>query len=142
MDHDCKQIEYQIVPVCTPYKSIKQIVFVTHVSITWIITCGPHCLLQWSVWWLYCWAAASHLPVCPYRQPSCCPSYLFAWSLPLIIINKYNDMIFTIVERAREHERERKGMRERKRVHRKRNCLSSVVCILFMSLTYSTDTNI
>lgn len=81
-----------------------------------------------------CVSARAALPL---QQGSCLP-YFFTPSLPLIIINKNDDMIFLypIWKSKRE------WGRERNRVHRRTNCPSPVACILFMSVTYSMDTDI
>ena len=64
--------------------------------------CGKHTQLRaghtgclFSARWLHCWAAAAaHSCVCPHRLCCSCLLYLFTWSLILIIINKYDDVIF------------------------------------------------
>lgn len=68
------------------------------------------------------------------------PALSINMALALIIINTYDDLIslFLLKERQRE---EREGGRERS-AQGKKICLSPIVCILCMSVTSSTDTDI
>lgn len=63
---------------------------------------------------------------------------------PLIIINKYEDLIFIKpIERARKQEGVREGGMEGKIEYTgEKKCFSPVVRILLMSVTYSTVTDI
>ena len=57
------------------------------------------------------------------------------------MVNKYDDMIFLYpAERARTPEGEHEGetVKVKDRECRERNCSSPAVCVLFMSVTYST----
>ena len=97
-----------------------------------------------------CCCCCSLVCLCSNRQHCCCSMVhqhirlnldpcpnLFTWSLPLIIINKYDDLIFIKpIERARKEEGLREGGMEKK------NCFSPLVHILSMSVTYSTVTDI
>ena len=78
------------------------------------------------------------------QRGSCLP-YLSTWSLPLIVINGYDD-VFSFIP-LKERERKQEGVRKRKwkkesAQEKKKNCLSPVACVLFMSVTFSTDTDI
>ena len=70
--------------------------------------------------------------------------YLFTWSSSIIIINKYDDMIFHHpAERGRKQEGERERLRKAKGVHTITKLpLTDCVRVLLMSVTYYTDTHI
>lgn len=92
-----------------------------------------HIVWLWSTWSTA--AAHSCVCVCVCPQPTLllqrfsCRPYLLTCGLPLKIINKCDDMIFLPPCWQSE-------------IAGKINCPSSVVCILFISMTYSTDTDI
>lgn len=99
------------------------------------------CILRGSCYSLACLCLHGRRCCCSVA-PACLPD-LFTWSLPMIIINKYDDILLCPAERARRPVGEKEGWgREWRRVHRKINFHSPVVYIFFMSLTYSTHSDI
>lgn len=74
---------------------------------------------------------------------SCLP-FLFTWSFRL---DNYQQNMMrwfssSLLEEQERGKRGREGEKEKERAQAKKNCLSPVVCILFSSVTYSTETDI
>ena len=80
--------------------------------------------------------------LCSHGQLCCCmwllPAPSVYMELPLIIINKYDDIfLYPCWGPIKQEGKEREGGRKRKT--KTKNCSLPVVCILFMLVTYSTD---